>query len=249
MNPLLYTVARGDPVFRAMARECIRSARARGYIGDFLALTDAAEPVHGADVAHLEAGPDQLAKAGLTRVLDRTALAEYDKILYVDADCVFTENPACLLEPDALRFAVETGGPIPDYNTVFLTPEERHRFRRAGAPHVNTGTILMPGPEAFDLLRAWETFWAKCPRHEIARTPRWRWCNPSLMDQPAMQAMLFRESVPWEPFPPGAIEFPVLTGRRDATLLHYCGPLNGGKTSHVWNKEAILEWMREKNEE
>lgn len=256
MKTLIYTAATGHPVFRAMARECTTSSRRRGYRGDFLVLTDAPEAfavpggAEGFDVARLPepAAPAEavLCKAALARLLDAAALAAYDRVLYVDADCVFLRDPDALLRFDDIRLACEGQGVSP-YNLLFFETAERARFTENPDPRVNTGTILMPGREAFAFLSEWEAHWRACPCRETARTPEWSWCDPMLMDQPAMQRMLYRGDRAWNVFPPGLVRFPLYEPTEGATLLHFCGPLNGGKTPHVRNKESLLDRMRRAN--
>jgi hypothetical protein len=246
MRQLLYTVAHGHPVYLEMARECVRSARLHGFEGDALVLSDQADPVEGAQSRVTATGPDLLAKAGLIRALSRGEIESYDRVLYLDSDCVFRAGAQEVFQEPGLRLATQPAprGTFFHYNLVFMTKAERQRFRAACHPHVNTGMILMPGARAFEFLSEWESFWRACPRQETCLRPAWRWCNPALMDQPALQALLLRKGLEWAPFQSGTMGFPLYKPAGRATVLHFCGP-TGGKASPVDNKKKVLRWMRE----
>jgi hypothetical protein len=248
MKHLIYTTAQGDPIYLAMARELVRSARRHGFEGEILVLTDREENVEGARCHVDAAAPDRLIKAGLIRALSPGEIAAYDAILYVDSDCLFRKAPEDLFRHDGLRLFAEKGIARESYNFLFFDEEENERAVKEGLPRINSGTIRIPGLQASSLLSAWQETWLRAPREALCAREGRRRYNPLLMDQPALQVLLLRAGLDWSPFPPGTIGFPVYAASPAATLLHFCGPLNGGRTSALENKRQVLRWMREQNQ-
>jgi hypothetical protein len=67
------------------------------------------------------------------------------------------------------------------------------------------------------------------------------------MDQPALQALLLRRGILWEPFTVGTVGFPVFAPDPDAALWHYCGTPKGRDMSADESKRIALEWMSREN--
>ena len=245
--PLVYTAAFGNAIYYQMAQECVTSARRHGYTGDFFVLTG--RP-HAFEVAHCKvvaSGPEVLSKAALVRVLGREELAQREKILFIDADCVFTVSPDSLLALEGLRLPIVGALTKHCYNAIFLTDPEKREARRRKTAEFNSGTILIPGAQAFDFLKDWEEAWRGVPRDKVWRDPQWAHYSVLTMDQPALQALLFRANIPWSNFPKDTVAFPVYTKSREGAILHFCGPLNAGMNSHLQNKQVVLGWMKAAN--
>jgi hypothetical protein len=224
LKTLLYTVAYGDEIYLKMAENLMASAVANGYTGKTLILGE----------EHCFPG---LPKAGLLRALSREEMESYDKILFVDSDCVFIRDVARLFVNEGFSFVV-TGHKLTFFNAVFLSEEEK----RSGEKRLNSGAFLMRGREAFDFLSAWERLWLDAPRREATETKELSGTLEELLDQAALQALVIRNRIRYTPLL--GMRFPLYDPRPRAPdiLLHFCGDARQG--GHVLNKYAVWERIR-----
>lgn len=225
MKTLIYTVAYGEFPFVDMALNLKKTAFASGYTGEFRILRE----------EHCFPG---MPKAGLIRALSRAQIESYDKILYVDCDCVFLEDPAPLFGHTGVAAVFESAG-ISEYSALFLTAEERLKAR-AG---VHSGALLLPGTQAYDFLEAWESIWLTSPRDAVRREDKYSWVPEGLMDQPALQAVLIRRNIPCARL--RGMCFPLIAPEaKEGVLAHFCGDLEAG--GHVANKVAVWNSIEER---
>lgn len=247
---LIYTVAYGNPLYLEMARFLVKSARDNGYEGRFVVLSDEKAAIEGADVILFNRSAHFFSKGAIRKYVN---LSDYEKVLYVDTDILFQENPDKLFELDGIRIAVEEGKQSGDvalaanYNILFFTEEEKKLIASNKVLKVNSGTILLPGSEADSFLEGWERAWIEAPRRLAYENDKKKNFNLDLMDQPVLQAWLFREGIDWEAFPHGTVSFPFCSGSDSpAPVVHLCGPLNEGKNNSEQNKWAVLGEMQKR---
>jgi hypothetical protein len=223
MNLLLYTTAFGHPVFRKMAENLMRTARACGFGGDTLIVGD----------AHCLPG---MPKAGLLRALDREKIESYDKVLFMDSDCIFVRDPAPMFANEGLSLVIG-GNALNFYNSIFLSREEK----RYTGGRVHSGAFLMPGKEAWSFLSAWEGLWLDAPREQVRKHPDLTWVPEGMMDQAALQALVIRSGLAYQPLQ--GMRFPLVKKdwRGNAVVLHFCGDLRQG--SHLGNKDAVWKMI------
>jgi hypothetical protein len=155
----------------------------------------------------------------------------YDKVLFLDADCLALRTIDHLLEGDwGVRYQPEKGMPGDGscYNASYT--EEEMAIAKERLP-VNSGTLAIRAEVFQEVMQRWQ---------EIDEAPRYR--QTGFWDQASWNALLLRhtserpESGKWlaEPFPTGEVQFPMyldLDYKRysQAALTHNCGMDTLGK--------------------
>lgn len=157
--------------------------------------------------------------------------SRYDKVLFLDADCLALRNVEHLLEGDwDMAFQPERGlnVDLPQFS-CFLTDEERTTLKRPG---VNSGTLAVRGAIFDEVMAMWE-------RIDEAEPPQLRTCsdqgswNRLLLDAEAarLHGRKGGYGVPsWRavPFERGEVQFPIYLDSKyqdyaDAALVHCLG--------------------------
>ncbi|MGI8605402.1 MAG: hypothetical protein ACR2OZ_20705 [Verrucomicrobiales bacterium] len=160
------------------------------------------------------------------KVRDRIDASLYDKVLFLDADCLVLQNIDQLLEGDwDIAYQPEAGANIdlPQFS-CFLSDEERATLKRPG---VNSGTVAVKGTIFNEVMREWERIDGTEPPQVRLCSDQGSW-NRLLLDHTA--AGLYPGTAKWraQPFEPGAVQFPLYlepnyTSYRKASVVHCLG--------------------------
>jgi glycosyltransferase involved in cell wall biosynthesis len=165
------------------------------------------------DPAHGRAGMERYLMARLRahHILD---LAAYDRVLYVDCDILAVRDVRPLLEGlDCFRYSREFQPmSAPMYSGCLTDAELADAAWRRG---INSGVFGAPGAYLGECLDRWKALLDERPRAQG-------------YDQPALNALVFRELVRARPLPAFSVGYPVLADfalhyRPQTVLLHYCG--------------------------
>lgn len=165
-----------------MAELCAESLKRTEYAGEFAVIT----------------GEWSNPYLGRTYIYERFHPREFDRVMYVDADCLFLRDPTPLLKHTTAPFAVAWER-VPIYMSSedctqrFLTPEERQRFKHHAA--INTGVFIFEPALLEDFFAGWR---ALCESGAGG--------NPN--DQPAATALLLRQVIKWQFLPTTAVSYP-----------------------------------------
>ena len=237
---LIYTVAfdpPGKPFHQLMAKLLVSSIFRTGFDGDVLILTNAEHRVfeHGRerleeislDTSKMEGDLGfhaQRFKASAREFIDAGA---YEKIMFVDCDCLFMDSPDRLFEGDAdIAYAEEIyQTQDPPFNG-YLTDEEMTALDRKG---VNSGTMWVRGKYFAELMTEWERVMNLPP-------PRHAGWN----DQPAWMRVLLDTKLRTQAFPrPGGVYYPLIERDNPAemfagTLWHFLSLRSAPKIPHMF---------------
>lgn len=165
------------------------------------------------------------------RVAEMLDTGGYDKVMFLDADCLALRNVDHLLEGDwDIRFQPERGtSAAGSYYNAFLTDREMKVAQAVTG--VNSGSWAVRAAVYHEVMKEWQ------------RIDESRRVRPSgFWDQASWNALLMRESsnrrskTKWlaDPFPTGEIQFPMYLDLdyRDyskAAIAHNCGTGTLGK--------------------
>ncbi len=166
---LIYTFAfdpPGEPYHQMMAKMLVSSIFRTGFKGDVLILTNYEHRVfeygrHNLKEIALDATripPREIGREILNfkyRSRHFISAERYDKVMFVDCDCLFLRNPDELLAGDAeIMFSEETCGDITDqYHNAFLTKKE---MKSLDAHSINGGFHWIVGHRFQEVLAEWE---------------------------------------------------------------------------------------------
>jgi hypothetical protein len=170
------------------------------------------------------------------RVAEQLDVTGYDKVLFLDADCLALRNIDHLLEGDwDIAYQTQRGerGNGFMFNGFLTDPEME---RAAGQDGVNSGSFAVRAEIFHEVVREWQ----RIDEGEMTRP------ESGFRDQASWNALLLRRGVfsfqnsvfsggsgvatPWRvvPFPEGEIQFPLYLDPRflsysEAALTHNCG--------------------------
>ncbi len=175
---LVYTLALdmgGATAHRNMAKLLVSSLLRTRFDGDIVVFHNSPNPLfmvprsgvrevalHPLQEPEEHWGFVEIAQSCKHAVIEHLHPEGYDKVMFIDCDCVVTRSINHLLEgPWDLAFFAETSAPIQDgaYG-AYLTPEERAELRRDG---INSGTWAVTAPRFLELLQRWRTVDASPP--------------------------------------------------------------------------------------
>ena len=131
------------------------------------------------------------------RVAERIPADRYDRILFLDCDCLALRNLDHLLEGDwDIAYKAEPGLRItlPQFH-CFLTEEEMQTLWCDG---VNSGTFAVRGSRFHEVMKTWETI-------DQSEPNRQRNCS----DQASWNRLLLDTPLKIRPFPAGEVVFPM----------------------------------------
>jgi hypothetical protein len=220
-----------------MARMLAASLTRSHFDGDIVIFHNWKEPIfrvlrHGLHEFYLEVpeihGHDGAAEAWCWKYRVRQWLnaAAYDKVLFLDADCLALRNIDHLLEGDwdiAYQPERERKISCPQFS-CFLSDEERDTLKRPG---VNSGTLAVRGGIFEDVMAEWE-------RIDEGEPPQGRVCS----DQGSWNRLLLDNALYWQgnasprwrarSFERGEVQFPMYLhpkygDYKDASLVHCLG--------------------------
>ena len=142
----------------------------------------------------------------------------YDRVLFVDCDCLIVKSINQLLGGSGIRFAEEEGLSIqsPPFNG-YLTDQEMDTLKVNG---INSGVWSVPGSEHATLSKEWE-HWNTSKRRRGDPFGWW--------EQPAWNRVVLDSKVSSEPIEASAIAYPVfkpytISELDRAAIHHFCGP-------------------------
>lgn len=230
---LIYTYAfdpPGEPYHQMMAKMLVSSIFRTGFSGDVLVLTNYEHRLfeHGRrNLEEIAVDSTQIPRGEVGREIFNfkyrsrhfVPSARYEKVMFVDCDCLFLRNPDALLSGDAeIMFAEETWGSITsEVNHGYLSPQEMETLQ---APAINSGCWWIEGRHFQEVLAEWERIDARPPL-------RGGFCP----DQVSWVRLLLDTPLRAKPFCHGLeVRYPFLESRTtqafaEATLLHYlCAP-------------------------
>lgn len=235
---LAYTIAIDPPGFgghRTMAKMLALSLVRTLFTGDFLIFRNTREPIFlverkGIEEVYIEtpalSAMDNAEEAWcwkyrvyeyINRWLQRKS---YDKVLFLDADCLALRNVDHLLHGKwDIAYQPEVGINIDAVQfSCFLTDDERKTLRRAG---INSGTIAVAASHYVAVMKEWE-------RIDLGKTTMRRFCS----DQGSWNRLILdcQTRLNWRAhkFERDGIMFPMYIQPRaqdytDATLVHCLG--------------------------
>ncbi len=243
MGDLIYTTAFGQPIFKKMAVVSAMSARARGFTGRFIILTDEAFDCNYAEVMVLkpmEKGQERIWKTRLDEVVN---MRHFARILFTDSDIDFIRHPRFLLElaDDTFAVSLEHTKIIDQKFNMFSMPGYN-----GDDLAVNSGTFVMRGDLAAGFFKTWNEYWAENKKHYPQSHKTAQSDRGELYDQPHLQACITRGQIPFKYIPMEMVVFPGLKWEYDhgvkpeTVLLHF----NGFHPSER-NKARVLEYMED----
>lgn len=238
---LAYTIAidpPGQTGCRFMAKLLAASLTRSQFFGDILIFHNSVAPIFFVErkgVEEISVNPlipqnmEHLAQEAWTwkyRVRDYIDADKYDKIFFLDADCLALRNLDHLLEGDwDIAYKREQGIRIqrPQFS-CYLSPEEMATLRCDG---VNSGTIGIRGAVYQDVMREWERIEKTEPYSSRFCSDQASW-NRLLLDFTHRTSQ--RNERRWlaKPFEAHEIQFPMHLDKdfrkyRDAAVLHFLG--------------------------
>lgn len=219
---LAYTIAFDSPGssgHRALAKMLASSLMKTYFPGDVIIFRNSEAPLflverRGLEEVFIET-PALHGAAGAEyswewkyRVAERIDAAQYDRILFLDCDCLALRNLDHLLEGDwDIAYKPEPGLRItlPQFN-CFLTEEELGSLWSDG---VNSGTFAVRGSRFHEVMREWE-------RIDQSEPCRKRTCS----DQASWNRLLLDTPLKIRPFPAGEVVFPMYLDPRFSDYHH-----------------------------
>ncbi len=241
---LVYTVAidpPGQTGCRLMAKLLAASLSRSQFPGDIMIFHNSSAPLFFVERKGVEEvlvdplTPDdalELAQEAWTwkyRVRQFVDAEKYDKILFLDADCLALRNLDHLLDGDwDIAFQREQGlGIAMSQFSCYLTAEEKATLKCDG---VNSGTLAVRGSIYQTVMEEWE-------RIENTEPSFPRWCsdqaswNRLLLDAAARRRAGGANGWQTKPFESHEIQFPMHLHKdfreyRNAAILHFLGGSN-----------------------
>lgn len=238
---LIYTIAfddSGRPYHQVMAKLMISSLYRTGYSGDILFLTNWQNKLY-------EFGRPGLKEVALeTRFRGKkfhesaqrfkynawrfVKTADYDKVMFVDCDCLFLKSSDHLFRPRVdIGYSLEGFTKITgEHNNAYFTKRELETLT---GPGINSGVWWVTGNLYRKIMRKWEAI-------DRRRPLRPKNCG----DQPAWVRLLLDTKLKKKPFTYDKdIRYPFWERRMcqefdAATVLHFCGASPAQKVSHMF---------------
>lgn len=213
MSPrhLVYTIAFDPPGcsgHRALAKMLASSLLKTFFDGDIIIFRNSEAPLFlverkGLEEVYIET-PELRGVEGAEyswcwkyRVAEMIDAGKYDKVLFLDCDCLALRNIDHLLQGDwDIAYKPEPGLRITRTQFhCFLTEEEMKTLWCDG---VNSGTLAVRGSKFHEVMRTWEQI-------DISETNRPRSCS----DQASWNRLLLDTQLKIQPFPSGEVQFPM----------------------------------------
>ena len=239
---LIYTIAfdpPNEPYHQMMAKMLVSSIFRTGFTGDVLILTNSEHRVyeHGRqNLEEVSLDSTRIAPAVMGREIFNlkyrsrhfVPAARYEKVMFVDCDCLFLKNPDEMLAEDVdIMFSEEPWGRITDmFCNAYLTERE---MQTLVAPAVNSGVWWIAGHCFQEVLTEWERIDAR-PYVRGGGCPDQQSWTRLLLDTP-LRTKPFRYDVD--------VRYPIVESRTapafsEAALLHYLSAKRTRKVSHMF---------------
>jgi hypothetical protein len=227
---LVYTVAidpPGEPAHRMLVKMLASSLLRTRFSGDIVVFRNFATPLFHVERVGLEEveieTPDYVTIADQQeawrykfRVRDYLDVSGYDKVLFLDADCLALKNIDHLLAGDwDIGWYPETRMVTDRVFNCFLTDAELRTLGRK--PGANSGTLAVRGEHYEAVMAEWE-------RLDLGPTTRERFCS----DQASWNRLLLDTKLRTHAFPQEEVQFPLALhpsyhAWKNASLIHAIG--------------------------
>ena len=227
MNTLIYTIAfdaLGESHHQIMAKVLITSILRNGFRGDVLVFTNSKYRLFETRrprlrEVSLDSGSNNEAISTFAKTFKYEAPAhinvgKYEKIMFVDSDCIFVRDPSSLLAQECdLMYSLESWSVITDsWHNGYLTDQEMSSLK---LPGINSGVWWVRGEHYIALMKEWKTVNRSAERRKQASTDQSAWVRVLLDTQ--LRALPFSPAVVRYPF----YERMTLTEMDHAALLHF----------------------------
>lgn len=227
---LAYTIAFDPPGcsgHRALAKMLVSSLLKTGFSGDIIVFRNSAAPIFLVERKGLvEVFIETPELSGLSgaefswcwkyRVAGMIDAPKYDRVVFIDCDCLALRNIDHLLQGDwDIAYKPEPGLMITRIQfSCFLSEAEMGTLWCDG---VNSGTLAVRGSRYHEVMSHWE-------RIDSSEPNRPRHCS----DQASWNRLLLDTTLKIRPFPEGEIQFPMYLDPhypqyRKAALVHNLG--------------------------
>lgn len=238
---LIFTIAfdrTGEPYHQSMAKILVSSIFRTGYVGNVLVLTNSDHRLYeygrpGLEEISLDTSALTDSELGLKaqqfkyRAREYVSSLDFDRVMFMDCDCICQRNPDDLVRGDAdILFSEEPAFQITSpFFSAYLRDDE---MRGLAAPGMNSGLWAVRGACFQDLMEEWERIDTLPPLREKLGA-----------DQPAWVRLLRDTKLRAEPFRIGIdVHFPMLERRSEfdfqsATVLHFNGAPPPVKLAHM----------------
>lgn len=238
---LAYTIALDPPGsfgLRLLGKLLGSSLLRTWFSGDVVIFRNTEEPLYQVERAGLtevfvetpdfsKIGEEQEAWRYKFRVRDYLDVSAYDKVLFLDADCLAVRNLDHLLEGDwDIGWYAESRKLTDPVFNCFLTDAEIHQWR--GRPGANSGTLAVRAEFFHEVMAEWE-------RIDLGPTTRPRFCS----DQGSWNRLLLDTKLRTKQFESGEIQFPLALHPsfhdwKKAALIHAIGGTLREKMQFLW---------------
>lgn len=227
---LIYTVAFDPPGcsgHRNLAKMLVSSLLKTYFNGDIIVFRNTETPLFlvertGVQEVYIETPePEETSRSKYAmcwkyKAVDWIDAGKYDRILFLDSDCLALRNIDHLLEGEwDILYKPETGLRITNAQfNCFLTDGEMETLQADG---INAGTWAVRGSLFPEVMREWERIGQEKP----SRGHYWS-------DQPAWNRLLLDTALKAEPFPVNEVQFPMYQDPRfpkyhKAAITHNLG--------------------------
>jgi hypothetical protein len=239
---LLYTIAidpPGSPGHRTLAKMLVSSLLKTWFTGDIVVFRNTSEPLfqvprQGVTEYEIETpdyhgvADEQEAWRYKFRVREHLKVKGYDKVVFLDADCLALRNIDHLLEGEwDIGWYPEPGRSVtlPQFHCFLTDGELRLLKSRMGA---NSGSLAIRAERYHEVMEAWEKI-------DLGPTKRPRECS----DQASWNRFLLDTPLKKHPFEKGEIQFPLFLHPsfhewKNAALVHAIGGMTREKMRFLW---------------
>lgn len=239
---LIYTIAfdpPNEPYHQMMAKMLVSSIFRTGFSGDVLVLTNYDHRIYEHGRSNLEEIALDSSKIPSTEMgreifnfkyVSRHFVPSdrYEKVMFVDCDCLFLKNPDELFANDAdIMFSEEPWAKITDiYFHAYLSELEMQTLEKPG---INSGVWWIAGHYFQEVLEEWE-------RIDARQYVRGGGCP----DQQSWVRLILDTKLRAKPFRVGLdVRYPMVELRKapefaEASLLHYLSARRTRKVSYMF---------------
>ena len=231
MKNLIYTIAfdsPGRPFHETMAKLLVSSIFRTGFSGDVLILTNSPHRLfenRRRILSEMSFDTSNVVQGGLGAEAQRFKFGarkfinakKYDKIMFVDCDCLCMNNPDRMLTGDEdIAYAQETFTKINEsVNNAYLDDDE---MQRLDSPGINSGVWWVRAKHFGKVLTEWERINARQPCREKCCGEQPAWVR-FLLDTPMRKRAFIYDK---------DLKYPLCEKRvgmdaDDCVIQHFCG--------------------------
>ena len=228
---LIYTIAfdsPGRPFHETMAKLLVSSIFRTGFSGDVLVLTNSPHRLFDnrrRNLSEMSFDTSKISPSGLGAEAQRFKFGarefinvkKYDRIMFVDCDCLCLSNPDGMLTGDeVIAYSQETFTKITEPgNNAYLDDGEMEQL---DSPGINSGIWWVKATHFGEVLTAWERIDARPPCREKGFGEQPAWVR-FLLDTPLpRRTFLYDQDVKYP-----LLEKRVAMDADDCVIQHFCG--------------------------